>query len=171
MSRTLFNHAGGSVTLPAKVLCDRSDGGHLVVHPPRPIWDRSALEVDELLAWSLLVAATGAAMLETLPVLRDGCLNFWEAGNWSLHELASPVGPKQPRRDRRVHQHIFGRSPHARHADWAWGESPHFPAFTDSDHWSMQFAPLSASECDAIAERIETLMRTRFAAPSMRERS
>src|ERR1700741_4602366 len=127
MSRTLVHHAGGSVTLPAKVLCDRADGGHLVVHPPRPVWDRSALEVQELVAWSLLVAATGAAMLETLPVLRDGCLNFWEAGNWSLNDLAAPVGPKQPRRDRRVHLHVFGRSRQAQHPDWAWGESPRFP--------------------------------------------
>jgi len=165
MSTSLFQHAGGSVELPAKVLCDRMDGGHLIVNPPRPVWERSAMTVGEQLAWSTLVTATGAAMLETLPVLRGGCLNFWEAGNWALNDKAPPAGPKQPQRDRRVHQHIFGRSPRARHADWAWGESPRFPAYADSDAWSAQFAPLASHECEAIARRIDVLLRTRFAFP------
>jgi diadenosine tetraphosphate (Ap4A) HIT family hydrolase len=162
MSRILLRHASGSIDLPAKVLCDRGDGGHLVVNPPRPVWERTALDVDELVAWSLLVAATGQAMLETLPQLRGGCLNYWEAGNWALHDLAPPTGPKQPRRDRRMHLHVFGRSRHARHPDWVWGESPRFPAFADSDRWSAQFAPLSDAECDAIAERADALLRSRY---------
>lgn len=162
MSRTILLHASGSVQLPAKVLCDRADGGHLLVIPPRPVWERTALEADELAAWSLLVAATGQAMLETLPALRDGCLNYWEAGNWALNDLAPPTGPKQPRRDRHMHLHIFGRSRHAQHPDWAWGESPRFPAFTEADRWSAQFAPLSADECDAIVERANALLLSRY---------
>jgi len=161
MPRPLLVHASGSVCLPAKVLCDRADGGHLVVNPPRPVWDRTALDPNELAAWSLLVAAAGQAMLETLPALRDGCLNYWDAGNWSLNDLAAPTGPKQPRRDRCLHLHLFGRSRRARHPDWAWGESPRFPAFAESDRWSAQFAPLSDDECDAIAGRIAHLLATR----------
>ena len=162
MSRTLLLHACGSIELPVKVLCDRADGGHLVVNPPRPVWERTALDADELVAWSLLVAATGQAMLDTLPALRDGCLNYWEAGNWALNDRAAPIGPKEPRRDRRVHLHIFGRSRHARHPDWAWGESPRFPAFTESDRWSAQFTPLSDDECDAIIGRAAELLRSRY---------
>jgi len=168
MARTLLLHSSGSIELPAKILCDRADGGHLVVNPPRPVWERTALDVDELVAWSLLVAATGQAMLDTLPVLRDGCLNYWEAGNWALNELAPPIGPKLPQRDRRVHLHLFGRSRHARHPDWAWGESPRFPAFAESQRWSAQFAPLSEDECDAIAERTGDLLRTRYRVGTMR---
>jgi len=167
VSRTLLLHPSGSVELPAKVLCDRADGGHLMVNPPRPVWERTALDADELAAWSLLVAATGQAMLETLPQLRDGCLNYWEAGNWALNDLAAPVGPKQPQRDRRVHLHVFGRSRDARHPDWAWGESPRFPTFADSDRWSAQFAPLSAGECDALVERTRTLLLTRYRIDTM----
>jgi len=170
MSPTLLEGPGGRVTLPDKVLCDRADGGHLVVHPPRPVWDRSALGVEDLLAWSLLVAATGAAMLQTLPALQEGCLNFWEAGNWSLHDLAAPVGPKSPREHRRVHLHVFGRSRHARHPDWAWGESPRFPAYVDSARWSAQFAPLSNAECDAVAAAIDALLRSRYAPTATRGR-
>jgi len=162
---TLFTHAGGSIVRPTKLLCDRADGGHLVVNPPRPVWERSVLTPDELVAWSFLVAATGQAMLETLPVLQGGCLNYWEAGNWALNDLAEPIGPKQPRRDRRMHLHVFGRSRHALHPDWAWGESPRFPTYADSDAWSAQFAPLSHGECEAIARRIGELLHTRYAFP------
>src|SRR5688500_17859844 len=60
---------GGTVALPELPLLDRADGGHLVVHPQRPVWERSLLTARELASWSRLVAATGAAMLECLPQL------------------------------------------------------------------------------------------------------
>jgi len=168
VSRTLLHHASGSVCLPGQILCDRADGGHLVVLPQRPVWERTALDADELIAWSLLVAATGQAMLETLPALHDGCLNYWDAGNWGLNDLAPPLGPKQPRRDRHLHLHLFGRSRRARHPDWAWGESPRFPAFAAAERWSAAFAPLTGDECDAIAERVGALLQTRYRLPASR---
>ena len=158
----LVDHAGGSVVLPRLVLCDRRDGGHLVVNPPRPVWERSVLTVDELLAWSLLVAATGQAMLEVLPVLRGGCLNYWEAGNWALNDQAPPPGAKRVRRHRRVHLHVFGRSRDARDPDWRWGESPRFPDFADAARWSARFQPLNDAECAAVAERVRLLLSTRW---------
>lgn len=166
MSSTLFTCAGGSVALPTRVLCDRQDGGHLIVNPPRPVWERSALAPDELALWSFLVAATGRAMLECLPALQGGCLNYWEAGNWSLHPLAEPVGPKDPVAHRRVHLHVFGRSPRARDADWQWGESPRFPDFVDAAAWASRFAALSQDECGAVAERVAALLQTVYAWPA-----
>jgi hypothetical protein len=65
MSTVLFTCTDGEVSLPHLLLCDREDGGHLVVHPPREVWERSLLPPAELAAWSLLVAATGKTMLET----------------------------------------------------------------------------------------------------------
>ena len=162
MPHTLLIHAAGRVERPDRVLCDRADGGHLVVLPPRPVWDRTALDAAELAAWSLLVAATGQAMLETLPALRDGCLNYWDAGNWALNERAEPAGPKQPRRDRHLHLHLFGRSRHACHPDWAWGESPRFPAYADAQRWSAAFVPLSADECAAIGARAAALLASSY---------
>ena len=162
MSRLLVSDAGGQVALPGLVLCDRRDGGHLVVHPPRPVWERSALPADDLLAWSLLIAATGQAMLEVLPVLHDGCLNYWEAGNWALNHRAPPAGPKDVRVHRRVHLHVFGRSRHARDPDWRWGESPRFPDFVDAARWSARFEPLSDAECAAIGARVRALRSTRW---------
>ena len=48
-------------------------------------------------------------MLATLPQLKGGCINYWEAGNWALHGDADPRGPKTPEAHRRVHLHLLGR--------------------------------------------------------------
>ena len=103
MPRTLYSGPGGFVVRPDKVLSDRNDGGHLVVNPSKDVWERGELSPNELVQWSYLVAATGAAMLKTLPVLAGGCLNYWEAGNWALNELAPPRGAKDVLQHRRVH--------------------------------------------------------------------
>src|SRR5262249_16813418 len=166
VAKTIFEGTGGKIICPSKVLCDRRDGGHLIIDPPRAVWERSVLSPGELIAWSFLVAAAGQAMLEVLPVLNDGCLNYWEAGNWALNDRADPVGPKRPATHRRVHLHIFGRSRNAQHPDWRWGESPCFPWFTDSDRWSSQFAALTDEECDAVASRTHALLATRYRMPT-----
>ncbi|MGZ5446485.1 MAG: hypothetical protein ACXWLY_31685 [Thermoanaerobaculia bacterium] len=78
---TLFTSSGGSIVLPELVLVDREDGGNLIVEPPRDVWERSELTAEELTLWSFLIAATGRAMLDVLPQLEGGCINYWEAGN------------------------------------------------------------------------------------------
>src|SRR5260370_2950070 len=97
----LLSCEGGTVSLPLMPLNDRQDGGHLVVHPAREVWERSELSPVELTHWSFLVAATGRAMLDALSQLAGGCINYWEAGNWALHDLAAPPGPKNPHEHRR----------------------------------------------------------------------
>lgn len=158
MNMALYSCAGGTLICPSTVLCDRHDGGHLIVNPPKPVWERSELTALELAHWALLIAATGRAMLETLPSLQDGCLNYWEAGNWALNEHAEPVGPKNVQAHRRVHLHVFGRSRQAAHPDWRWGESPRFPDYVQSKSWAAHFAPLTAQECDAVVERVKDLL-------------
>ena len=158
----LLETSGGNLVLPDKLLCDRQSGGHLIVNPPRAVWERSMLTPTELVAWSLLVAAAGRAMLDTLPMLRDGCLNYWEAGNWALNDLAEPFGRKSVQEHRRVHLHLLGRSRQACDPDWRWGESPRFADFIDTDRKSSGYAPLNASECAAIAQRARLLLDTQF---------
>ena len=159
----LLECEGGTVTLPQMPLNSRQDGGHLLVNPPREVWERSELTPLELTHWSFLVAATGRAMLEALPQLAGGCINYWEAGNWALNDLAAPSGPKNPQDHRRVHLHLFGRSRNASHEDWQWGESPRFPMFLDSKNWSEKFDPLAPEECAAICERVEKLLVQTYA--------
>ncbi|MES2241403.1 MAG: hypothetical protein V4639_00885 [Pseudomonadota bacterium] len=160
---TLVSCAGGTVALPTKPMNHRNDGGHLLVNPPRPVWERSELTPEELARWSCLVAATGRAMLDTLPQLAGGCLNYWEAGNNALNDLAHPPGPKTPQLHRKMHLHVFGRSRRATHPDWFWGEPPQFPKFALSEAWAAQFSRLETEECDAIGERIAVLLATRYA--------
>jgi hypothetical protein len=159
---TLLSTSGGTVELPALVLCDRGDGGHLVASPTRAVWDRSALTAEELKTFECLVAATARAMLETLPQLHDGCINYWDAGNWALNVGAEPAGPKSGPRHRQMHVHLFGRSPSARHPDWQWGEAPRFPAFALRHEWAAAFAPLTADECAAIVVRARAILESSY---------
>jgi diadenosine tetraphosphate (Ap4A) HIT family hydrolase len=162
MARTLFSSTAGVVMLPDFVLNDRVDGGHLVVNPSRDVWERSELTFDELARWSALIAATGWAMLTVLPQLANGCLNYWEAGNWSLHDGAEPAGPKVVRDHRRVHAHVIGRSRTARSDAWQWGEAPQFPRFDERVEWAARFTPLNSGECAAIAQHIDRRVQERY---------
>ena len=86
----------------------------------------SELTPVELMLWSFLVTATGKAMLDVLPQLEGGCINYFDAGNWQLHDQAEPKGPKTAKAYRRVHMHLLGRSRTATDPSWRWGEAPKF---------------------------------------------
>lgn len=163
----LYSCAGGNVVLPATdlVLVDRDDGGCLIVDPPEPVWERSMLTPDQLIAWSCLVAATGEAMIAALPQLAGGCINYWEAGNWALHTDAEPAGAKTAPSFRRVHMHLLGRSRFARDPDWTWGEAPRFPAFGDRHAWAADHRRLTDAECQAIVAHAEQVLARKFGMP------
>ena len=152
MSIPLLVSPGGTLLLPdrSSVLLDRADGGNLVVLPPRPVWERSELTREELSQWSYLVAAAGRAMLDVLPQLEGGCINYWEAGNWALNDDAPPVGRKRGEQYKRVHLHLLGRSPGSENPASRWGESPVFPRYADRLTWSSTFQRFSPDECRAI---------------------
>jgi hypothetical protein len=164
MSHVLVRATGGTVSLPdpATLMIDRADGGQLVLHPPRRVWDRTALTRDELVVWHLLIAATARAMLETLPQLDGGCLNYWDAGNWALNPAADPPGPKTAREHRVLHQHLCGRSPRSADPSWTWGESPFFPRYADRLAWSAGKVALTAAECAAIVRRAVEVLRESY---------
>ena len=165
MTRLLYKGPGGSVVLPSMVFLDRKDGGHLIVNPPRDIWEQSELSAMELAHWCFLVGAIGRAMIDVLPQLEGGCVNYFEAGNWALNDAAPPKGKKKRAPDhRRVHMHVFGRSPGAQHPSWRWGEAPRLPDYKDRKHWAAGFAPLEDKECKAIIKRARALLVMRYAA-------
>jgi hypothetical protein len=162
VNQKLFTCLGGHVIIPDQkmVLVSRQDGGNLIVLPPREVWERSELTPVELMLWSFLVSATGKAMLEVLPQLAGGCINYWEAGNWALNYSAEPEGAKTAREYRKVHLHLLGRSPVAADPSWRWGEAPKFPDFVDRHSWSASFERLSAEECRNIVVQVEALLKT-----------
>jgi hypothetical protein len=116
MSLILLRSDGGMLTLPDRgsLLLGRESGGNLVVHPPRFVWERSELTPEELTQFAFLVSAAGRAMIDVLPQLAGGCVNYWEAGNWALNDDAEPRGRKEARSHRRMHLHLLGRSQHRR---------------------------------------------------------
>ena len=167
MSITLLRCSGGEIVLPNRtlVLVDRHDSGNLIVNPPREVWERGELAPDELTLWSFLVAATGAAMIDTLPQLEGGCINYWEAGNWALNEKADPAGPKFAPQHRRVHLHLLGRSRAAQSPFLKWGEAPKFPDYADRLGWAANHQRLTSDECRAIVDRAEHLLTTKYSMP------
>jgi hypothetical protein len=164
----IFSCSGGDVLLPDRrlLLADREDGGNLVVNPPRPVWERSELTPEELTRWAFLVAAAGRAMLDVLPQLAGGCINYWEAGNWALNDEAEPRGPKTAAEHRRMHLHLIGRSPRAKRPTHRWGEAPEFPKFEERFTWGAGFERFTPEECRGIVERIEELLTSRYGMPA-----
>ena len=159
----LYKGLGGTVVLPKSVFLDREDGGHLIVRPPTDVWERSELSPAEFIQWCFLVAATGRAMIDALPQLEGGCVNYFEAGNWALNVEAPPRRPKTARKHRWLHLHIFGRSPRARHPSWRWGEAPKLPGYADRKARTAGFKPLTSAESKAIAARVRKLLAARYA--------
>jgi diadenosine tetraphosphate (Ap4A) HIT family hydrolase len=168
VKRTLLTGPGGTLVLPddMTLLASREDGGHLVVLPPRDVWERSELEPQELTQFGFLVAAAARAMLDSLPQLEGGCINYWEAGNWALNDAAEPVGPKTAPRHRHMHLHLLGRSPNSTRPAWRWGESPLFPAFAERHTWSAGFQPLTDQECRAIVSHAGGALTGRYGLPA-----
>jgi diadenosine tetraphosphate (Ap4A) HIT family hydrolase len=150
------------VVLPSKVFLDRLDGGHLIIDPPRDVWEQSELTAIEVAHWWFLVGAVGRAMIDVLPQLEGGCVNYFEAGNWALNAAAPPRGFKRAKEHRRVHMHVFGRSPHAKHPSWRWGEAPRLPDYKDRNKWMAGFAPLEKRECNAIIRQAKILLERRY---------
>lgn len=168
MSRVLFSCAGGTIVLPPRqsLLLSRAEGGNLVVNPPRPVWERGELTAGELTNWAYLVAAAGSAMLEVLPQLEGGCINYWEAGNWALNDAAEPAGPKRAPDHRNVHLHLLGRSRTSADPAWRWGESPRFPDYAERLTWAERYQRLTPEECRAVIGATDKLLRERYGMPT-----
>lgn len=160
----LFTCEGGQIVLPDQnlLLADRQSGGNLVINPPRAVWERSELTAAELTSWCALVAAAGRAMLDELPQLQGGCINYWEAGNWAVNDQAEPAGPKAAPDHRRVHLHLLGRSRTATAPGWRWGEAPLFPTFAERHTWADRNARLTAEECGRIVSRAASLLQAKY---------
>jgi len=161
--KIIYRGAGGTVVLPKMVFLDRTDGGHLIINPPKEVWEASELSALDHSHWCFLYGAIGRAMIDVLPQLDGGCVNYFEAGNWALGDAAPPKGKKKRAPDyRRVHMHVFGRSPRAKHASWRWGEAPRLPDYKDRKKWAAGFAPLEKKECDAIIRQAKILLKRRY---------
>jgi len=158
----LLSSPGGSLCIPSPCMIDRRDGGSLLVMPPRVVWDRSVLSREELVNWSFLVAAAGRAMLDRLPQLDGGVINYWEAGNWALNAAAAPAGPKSGARHKQVHMVLLGRSRESKDKDWKWGEAPMYPWYRDAEKWMDGKDCLTEKECNEVVIRTTELLVEKY---------
>ena len=101
-------------------------------------------------------------MIDVLPQLDGGCVNYWEAGNWGLNEAAPPAGPKIAPLHRRVHLHLLGRSRSATSPALRWGEAPTFPDFEARHRWARANQRLDATECGAVVARATALLHEKY---------
>ena len=163
MSLILFSCNGGHLVLPdrASLLVEPRERRQPVVNPPRAVWERSELTPAELTCFAFLVAAAGRAMIDVLPQLEGGCINYWEAGNWALNDEAEPKGARTRGRIARC-TCICSAEARVDRSGVAWGESPRFPRFADKESWAAAFERLTAGECYQIVSRTDTLLRTTY---------
>ena len=87
-----------------------------------------------------------------------------QAMTWPEVDNLFRIGKRKRAPDyRRVHMHVFGRSPQARHPSWRWGEAPRLPDYKDRQRWAADFEPLTAAECKAIVKQATQLLKRRYA--------
>lgn len=154
---------GGTLCVPKHPMIDRKDGANLWTMPPRDVWDRSELTAEELTQWSFLIAASGRAMLDVLPQLRDGVINYWEAGNWSLNDLSEPKGVKKTGPEHKhVHMHLIGRSRNSTDPDWAWGEAPCYPPYKNHQSWWANKENLTRYEQRVVGNKARELLIEKY---------
>jgi hypothetical protein len=58
--------------------------------------------------------------------------------------------------------HLLGRSRTAADHAWRWGEAPKFPDYSERRSWMAKFARLCPEECQAIVEKVTTLLTTHY---------
>jgi len=63
---------------------------------------------------------------------------------------------------RRVHMHVFGRSPAASIPRGAGAKPPRLPDYKDRKTWAADFAPLEAKECSAIIRQAKSILKRRY---------
>ena len=112
-------------------------------------------------------------MLDVLPQLAGGCINYWEAGNWALNDAADPKGRKDARAHRQMHLHLLGRSPSSADPAWAWASRrfsrglptrPHGSCVALDGSTAGEVRARSSSALRRYCERSMAWQRTRSAA-------
>lgn len=101
-------------------------------------------------------------MLDVLPQLQGGIINYWDAGNWALNDAIEPRGLKVGCIHKKTHLHLLGRSPVSSDKDWMWGEAPIYPLYKDAKSWMEGKAPLTKDECRDVVGRTIELLTSRY---------
>lgn len=125
----------------------RTDGGHLVICPKKPVvhrWNLDSEKAKELMRLSMIV---GEAMMKAMnkrgiPVER---LNIHDDGNWGIGTAKGPT----------FHVHLYGRAKNAVHQKR--GESLSFPE-KKTKFW-LKLEPLQNDDIQEIRKHITAITK------------
>jgi len=125
----------------------RTDGGHIVIRPKKPVchrWEFDAQRASEVMLLSMIV---GQAMLiglnkQGIPVER---INFQDSGNWAIGEGKLP----------RFHLHLYGRSRDSVHQKR--GEALVFPEKKTKFYEKLE--PLHNADIEEILRQIKRISK------------
>jgi diadenosine tetraphosphate (Ap4A) HIT family hydrolase len=92
----IYKSRNFEITTPEHPHVSRSDGGHLIINPTKPVEDRTKLSGEKAIELMKLTMVAGEAMKNVLSQkgIEIGRINYQDNGNWR-HEL---------------HVHLYGRA-------------------------------------------------------------
>ncbi len=125
----------------------RTDGGHIVIAPKKPVvnrWDLDTKRATELMLLSMIVgeAMTKALNKRGIPVER---INFQDNGNWAL-------GTKE---GSKFHLHLYGRARNSKNQRH--GQSTYFP--DKETKFYMELEPLSEDDIKEILKQVRIIYK------------
>lgn len=125
----------------------RTDGGHIIVKPKKPVenrWDLESKKAIELMKLSMILgeAMTRALNKQGIPVER---INFQDNGNWAVGTKRGP----------RFHLHLYGRAKNSVHQKR--GEALYFP--DKKTEFYKKLEPLNEGDVQEILNQIKLISK------------
>ncbi len=125
----------------------RTDGGHIVIRPKKPVCHRWELDTQKSSEVMLLSMIVGQAMLyglnkKGIPVER---INFQDNGNWAIGERKGP----------KFHLHLYGRARNSVHQRR--GEALFFPE--QKTRFFEKLEPLQEGDIQEILKQIKRISK------------
>jgi diadenosine tetraphosphate (Ap4A) HIT family hydrolase len=141
----VFEAAHFRIDVPERPHVARSDGGHIIIHPKRPVEDRTQLTRAEAIELVKLTMVAGEAMKTVLTArgVDIGRINYQDNGNWRSE----------------LHVHLYGRARSAKLQPY--GHALAFPPTREAFLRDMgDLEPLNADDIAALRAEIERLLAT-----------
>jgi diadenosine tetraphosphate (Ap4A) HIT family hydrolase len=106
MNEIIYDTINFQLEVPLRPFVDRNDGGHIRIMSKINVRDRTMLNKEQMIEYTLLSMLSGEALTKALGSrgIDVGIINYQEMGNWSVFK---PEGVT-------MHMHIFGRAKDAR---------------------------------------------------------
>jgi diadenosine tetraphosphate (Ap4A) HIT family hydrolase len=136
----IFQSENFKVESVDKPLVDRSDGGHIAIHPKVNVVNRQQLSASLAIELMRLTMVAGEAMdiVMNKHGVDIGRINYQDNGNWTVFH---PDGPH-------LHIHVYGRAKSA--VIQKYGQSLYFPHRDEQPEFYESLTPLTNDDVEEI---------------------